>query len=804
MKNIKNIFTICLLFLLTITLFSCEMGGGGSTSKASITFNTNGGNEIEAISGLSSGDKVTLPTPIKEGYVFLGWYLDKECLTTALPKVYTYSSAVTLYADWMLDTFNITLVSDVELSQTSYSFKYGEEIVIEEPTSDAYEFVGWYYNNEPFMMETMPAYDLELTAVWSGKDITVTLDIDGGTLDGFVSTYNIKAGETIKLLNPTKEGYIFKGWFDANSHQYTSTTPIYDSITLTAIYDDISNYESEYALNLYLNGGTLIENITKYTVGVETVLPTPERTSYEFLGWYQSEIFYGEKVTSISSITVGDIDLYAKWKEIKDQYNVVFIDEAGNETTKLVNRLSKVEAESLSDGLSWYKGNKLFDFDTLIDEDITLYANFSFLSSKLEELIPSYTSDNLTFSSKLTIGSNSVSLKYSSNDIYTLSNSGIVNPDRIDTLVTVTITFISNGISIVVPFECIVPKVVFKDLSNIKPVFAYVYANSHKGFTTTAINTIDVVNLSFGRLTSDFTVSLSDVQSHMTEIMEIRKTGTRVVLSIGGGGATLSLFSDMAYTAENRLTFTNSVLNILETYHLDGVDIDWEYPGYNTGRDVSIDRPNYTLLMATLYQKLKEANPDYLVTAALPGGRYGYERYNLAQVEQYLDYIHLMTYDMHDSTYAYHHTALYPSTNTALKANVVDSVNIFVTNGVPIEKLVIGCAFYGRVYILTGSNVTENGVGSPVSSSGSYMTYTAIHTYMLNNRGSYIYYYDSTAAAPTIYIPSENKVISFDDRNSISAKCNYVLSSGVGGIMFWENGEDTTDVLLQAINKGLK
>ena len=164
-----------------------------------------------------------------------------------------------------------------------------------------------------------------------------------------------------------------------------------------------------------------------------------------------------------------------------------------------------------------------------------------------------------------------------------------------------------------------------------------------------------------------------------------------------------------------------------------------------------------------------------------------------------------MTYDFHDSKYAYHHTALYPSSNSSLKSNVKDSVDIYVNEGVPIEKLVIGVAFYGRVYVLSGAATTQYGIGSSgVIKSGDHMTYTEIYNYLKDNRGSYITYYDPTACAPSIYIPSENKVITYDNANSISAKCNYVNSTNVGGIMYWENGEDQTDALLNALYKGMK
>ena len=84
------------------------------------------------------------------------------------------------------------------------------------------------------------------------------------------------------------------------------------------------------------------------------------------------------------------------------------------------------------------------------------------------------------------------------------------------------------------------------------------------------------------------------------------------------------------------------------------------------------------------------------------------------------------------------------------------------------------------------------------------MTYTDIYNYMKNNKGQYVSVYDANSNASGIYIPSEKKFISYDNANSIKAKCNYVWAKDLAGIMYWENGEDTTDILLTALNEGMK
>ena len=836
MKYLNKIIRIMGMFLLIVCLAACQTGGGttggtdnpgdGTTEQPGeqpggdveenycIKFETNAGEEIESIDNLKVGDVITLPTPTRDGYLFAGWYDSEDFSTTKLSKSYTYSAPVTLYANWLAKGFTVSLVStEVTLKVKEYSFKCDQEIVIEDPTSDYFDFVGWYdEDGNLFEMTTMPAHDIVLVAKWQAKSIQVSFDLNGGTApSGFNSTVSILSGEKIEMPVPTKAQSLFVGWYDAAGNKYTSSTEILTAVTLIAKWDDLSNYESTYGIDYNLNGGTLPSGTKhEYNVGVRTELPTPTKEGFEFAGWYVSEIFYGEEVTHISESTIGKVAFYAKWREVKDQYRVTFINHLRQYTEVYVEAGSKVTKQSLPQvggaDLTWYLGNTEFDFNTPIVEDITLQANWAMLAQKLPILVPSVFYDNVTLNNAVSVNTNSIKTVWSSSDVNTLTNGGITNPDRVDTLIILTCKFTYNSATIEQQFEVVVPKVELKDMSDGKPVFAYVYAGSYKGFTETAKNTLEVVNLSFGRVTAESTVSLVDVEKYMMTINQIRKSGVRVVLSIGGANAdSLSKFSDTAFTTENRKKFAESILNILETYHLDGVDIDWEYPGYNTGRDVEIDKPNYTLLMAQIHHTLKQANPDYLVTAALPGGRWGIERYNVRQVIEYMDYLHLMTYDFHDSSAAFHHTALYGSAYTSSKSNVHDSVTLYNNAGAPMSKLVVGVAFYGRVYTFNGAPNMASILGSTnINSSGSHMTYTAIYNFMKNNKGEYQTLFDSEASATAIYIPAENKLVSFDNPNSIKAKCNYVWAKDLAGLMYWENGEDTTDVLLQAIQSGMK
>lgn len=813
MKNFKFI----LIAFLSIFLVGCNMGGttqGPEEETKGITFNTNGGEEIASITDLNVGDEVRLPTPTKEGHNFLGWYTDDQFGSTMLPTRYTYNGPVTLYAKWYVGTYKIYFRSEVSIDLEPIQLQFGDPIEIENPTNSSYDFKGWYLDGEEFSLTTMPGKDIYLDAMWEAKKLNVTLDVAGGQVsDSFKEVIEgFEAGDTLELEEPVKDGYIFVGWFDGTdkmAKQYTSRTPIYQSIELVARYVAISEFEESYELNLELNGGSLSSEVNSYKTGEEFVLPIPTRPGYEFTGWFYSFECVGRTLETLSKNQTGNLNLYAGWKENDGVFTVTYIYPNSVETVEVKDGECAENKAIPTTGLelAWYNGRDLYDFSKVVYDDITLTANYKDLSNVIQSIVPEIAYDNIEFITQAQLDGETVYISWSSSDVNTISRTGITNPARYDSVVTLTAQFKYQGQFINHKFDVLVPQIVFQDLSQIKPVFGYVYATSHRGFTDTAINTLDVINVAFGRVTSESTVSVDSIPN-LSSLLQIRKTGTRVVLSLGGYGSGGIEFSNTAASAEKRKIFAESILEVIETYHLDGIDIDWEYPGYETGRDTAVDRINYTLMLQTIYSTVKAANPDYLITAAVPGGKWGYERYDVPSLNNLLDYIHLMTYDFHGSTSAVHHAALYGSTYTSAGSNAADSVKIYMDAGASKEKLVIGCAFYGRVYKLSGPATTEYGVGSTnVISSGDHINYhDIINTYYKNETISKrkIYYFDPKACAATIYDPVTYTVISFDDANTISSKCKYVWTEDIAGIMYWENGEDTSDLLLQALQKGMK
>ena len=286
-----------------------------------------------------------------------------------------------------------------------------------------------------------------------------------------------------------------------------------------------------------------------------------------------------------------------------------------------------------------------------------------------------------------------------------------------------------------------------------------------------------------------------------------------------GGWAGSGGFSEMARTAEGRKKFVESALKFIKEYDIDGIDIDWEYPGLpGIGNPyIPEDKENFTKLMCELKQGMNTIC-DYLVlTFAGAGWEKAFDFIELDKVMQCLNYINVMSYDLAGTSdpYTSHHTNLGFLKMEDIQGNPAaakmieegDSTKPFSTEkivayllnkGVNPAQIVIGSNFSGRAW-----------QGVPPRNNGLYQlnrgramiraSYSAIRENMEDKNG-FVRYWDPIAKAPYLYNATDSLFITYDDTMSVRLKTEYVAVKGLGGIMFWQLGADApSDGLLDAI-----
>ena len=306
----------------------------------------------------------------------------------------------------------------------------------------------------------------------------------------------------------------------------------------------------------------------------------------------------------------------------------------------------------------------------------------------------------------------------------------------------------------------------------------------------------------------------------------------KVMIACGGWGA--DGFSDMALTEESRQKFVNSAIAFIEEYQLDGMDMDWEYPGL-PAEDCKYrpeDKENFTQVMKALREQLDALDRPQTLTFASAGWERYYDHIEVDKVMKYANYMNIMTYDQIVATTPYtgHHTPLgwitrediaeypiaemykrweaeHPDSKYVPGPGSVEKIVAYLLElGVRPEQMVVGGAFYGRAW--KGVPPANNGLYQPNGGPHiGWCPYARIRDEFEEKNG-YQRHWDPVAKAPYLYNSADSIFISYDDTASVRLKTEFVLDKGLGGIMFWQLGNDTkgenslVDAIYEAAHTG--
>jgi len=297
----------------------------------------------------------------------------------------------------------------------------------------------------------------------------------------------------------------------------------------------------------------------------------------------------------------------------------------------------------------------------------------------------------------------------------------------------------------------------------------------------------------------------------------------KVLISIGGWTRGEN-FHAMALTESNRTIFVASIIDFLKTYpFIDGIDIDWEYPGIDRAKDPNDqydfgcpggpeDKENFTALL----REIREAYNNNVLTDKLLtiAGSAGYEKLALQELniyQQYLDFINVMTYDFHGAweTITNNHSPLFVNPDDPSPTTPVDIKNKYNTNaalqvytdvyGISKDKINVGAPFYSRAWKNVNGATGTNGLfaqanGAPVGDlddpqdPGGQNSFTTMK--QLEGTAGYVKYRDPYAKVPYLYNSALQIMLTYEDEQSLSDRCDFVNSNGYGGVIIWEISND--------------
>lgn len=358
-------------------------------------------------------------------------------------------------------------------------------------------------------------------------------------------------------------------------------------------------------------------------------------------------------------------------------------------------------------------------------------------------------------------------------------------------------------------------QVIAQEKTNGYKIIGYV-AGWRDGWTTEKIDAqkLTHINYAFADIVDGKVHSYVDNDDYNFQVLDSLKEKNpdlKILISVGGWSRS-KFFSDAALTKESREIFSESAVDFIKKYSLDGVDLDWEYPGLSGDGNVYrvVDKQNFTLMLKSLREHLdqqaeiEDRDDPYLLTIATGASKNYLEHTEMNKAHQYLDFINVMTYDYHTggSPIAGHHTNLYPSQSIHFTGSSADqSIQWHIDSGIPSEKLVLGVAFYGRYW--SDVRPVDHGLyqWTPGGDRGGAGFDELKDEYI--NKNGFTRYWDEEAKAPYLWNPETQTFLTYDDEESLSLKTNYIKARGLGGAMFWEYSSNMEGELLNVLYENL-
>ncbi len=702
------------------------------------------------------------------------------------------------------------------------SYKKGEELTIltKTPVKEGDSFVGWKYNDKIYSPKEKVVVKSNVTfkAVWANEEgyVSVTYKTgDGKFFDGsqeFISTY--KKGDTVSLISeaPIIDNATFNGWINEQTQEFVENNFVINSnIVLIASYGEPLIEITYNAVTGEFSDGTNKKVLKVELNSIFQYIDTPTNGERLFNGWYDVDT---DELIQPGSIVTKSMEVKAKYKRPGNEYAIKLETNGGlldsdNIVTYYsgINYILPIPTKEGFEFIGWFD-NKDFSGEKTIYLPENEEGNKEFFASwKLvdtnyaktifDELVPESTSTDLYFPTSY----QGVSLYFTSSNTEILTVKGVIDPTHKKEVVTIECQIGINGEYFTYSKDVTVNAIIFEDMTN--PVAGYFYNINIATKTDITLEQLDIVYYAFAQVSDSGNVTVqasSQLTKLMNDALELRKNNSmRFVLSIAGGAANFSAACRKVGTAK----LANNIIDLVLQYNMDGVDIDWEFPSD------SVDTENMYQLCAELRTKLDlladGTGSPYLVTAAIPSHS-SYAKFNLKKLNNVLDYVNMMSYDMNLEGRATHLCPLHKSKYDSGQYGVSLGVEYFTKAGLDANKIIIGAAFYGKAYKVTGTDMWPGlypALGAMAElynlqlGSSATVFYKYIYRNILTN-DKYKRYYDTIAQVPYLYNEEEKIFITYEDEESLNAKVDYAYANGFG-IMFWEYGYDYNNILTDAI-----
>jgi len=273
----------------------------------------------------------------------------------------------------------------------------------------------------------------------------------------------------------------------------------------------------------------------------------------------------------------------------------------------------------------------------------------------------------------------------------------------------------------------------------------------------------------------DGSLDLTGFTHYPELITACHEQDVKIIISVGGWDpARTPRFAAMAVDSTARSNFVENITSFCINYGYDGIDMDWEYPPPEIRKYTSA-------LFRELRQALSLVNKPMSLSIAAPSSD-PYDRYDWSVMNEILNWVGVMTYDYYGSwtAKAGPNSPLHGTLSTTDQGWIDRSVNHYINDkGVSPSKLCIGTPFYGWQF-------EASAMYGPITGARQ-LRYFEIEPLIANG---WTRYWDSATRTPYLINPEINRVISYDDIQSVQEKCLYIKYHGLRGTIIWALGQD--------------
>lgn len=271
----------------------------------------------------------------------------------------------------------------------------------------------------------------------------------------------------------------------------------------------------------------------------------------------------------------------------------------------------------------------------------------------------------------------------------------------------------------------------------------------------------------------------------------------KIVISVGGANAAANAgFASATNSEKNRQSFVKNVIKFLRDRELDGIDLDWEFP-------TASQKDQLTQVVAEFRKEIDaeatESGKEKLsLSAAVSAAQRKIDPgYDVAALGRDLDFIGIMTYDLHGAwdRITGFNSPLFarPEEDGIWKTlNTEWAMNHWHQKGAPKEKLLIGLASYGRTWNLgwgkdkgktakVGQSANGGGKAGPYLKEGGVLSYYEICEKITKDNAKPVF--DTVQQCP--YVVADNMFIGYDNTRSWQSKIRWMKKAGYGGVIVW-------------------